>query len=87
MRAESVPDALPRKGYFLPVRRFSYLMIPKVAIFWLLVTATWIRIKGRDRGACARQQPLILGMDLESEHWRMVWDRRRGCWLSSRQSN
>jgi hypothetical protein len=83
LRAASSPDALPRKSYFLPVRRFGYLMIPKVAIFWLVVTAVWIRIKGRFdtlypwcvaiAALALANSHVIIGIDLESGHWRMVW--------------
>lgn len=83
LRAASSPDALPRESYFLPVRRFYYLMIPKVAIFWLVVTAIWIRIKWRFyafylwcvaiAALALANSHVIIGMDLESGHWRMVW--------------
>jgi hypothetical protein len=83
LRAASAPDALPRKSYFLPVPRFSYLMIPKVAIFWLVIAASWIWIKGRldalylwcvaAAALALANSHVIIGMDLESGHWRMVW--------------
>jgi hypothetical protein len=83
LRAASVPDAPPRKSYFLPVRRFSYLMIPKVATLWLIVTAIWIWVRGRLDVLCLwcvaiaalalANSHLIIGMDLQTGHWRMVW--------------
>jgi hypothetical protein len=83
LRASSVPDALPRKSYFLPVPHLSYLMIPKVAIFWLVVAAIWIWIKSRldalylwcvaIAALALANSHVIIGIDLESGHWRMIW--------------
>jgi hypothetical protein len=76
-------DALSRIGFFAPVPRLSFLLLPKAALLALLVTGIWIWRKPNREGLylwCLALSALLLsnnhivsGMDLRAGHWRFVW--------------
>ena len=76
-------EALHRIGFFAPVPRLGFFLLPKVALFALLVTGVWIWSKSNREGLylwCLALAALVLsnnhivsGMDLRAGHWRYVW--------------
>jgi hypothetical protein len=76
-------EGLHRIGYFAPVPRLGFLLLPKFALIALLFTAVWIWRKPNKEGLylwCLALAALLLsnnhivtGMDLRAGHWRYVW--------------
>lgn len=76
-------EGLHRIGYFLPVPRFGFFLLPKFAAIALLVTGIWIWRKPDKEGLylwCLALAALLLsnnhvvtGINLLAGHWRYVW--------------
>ena len=76
-------EGLQRIGYFAPVPRLGFFLLPKAALLALLVTGVWIWRKPNKEGLylwCLAPAALLLsnnhivtGMDLRAGHWRYVW--------------
>jgi hypothetical protein len=71
-------EALNRFDKFLPVARFSELLIPKIAIGLLVVGGVWVWRRRRDllylwllgaSGVLLANQHVITGLQMENDHW------------------
>jgi hypothetical protein len=75
------PQALHRIGFFAPVPRLAFFLLPKAGLIALFVTGAWIwRKLTRDGLWCLALAALALsnnhiisGLDLRAGHWRIMW--------------
>ena len=76
-------QALQRIGFFAPVPRLAFLLLPKVGLLALFVTGVWIWRKPNREGLylwclalaalALSNNHIISGLDLRAGHWRIIW--------------
>jgi hypothetical protein len=77
------PQALHRIGFFAPVPRLAFFLLPKAGLLALFVTGVWIwRKPNRDglylwclalAALALSNNHIVSGLDLRAGHWRGIW--------------
>src|SRR5262249_13517915 len=82
LRRSTPPDWLLRTDKFVPIGRFSELLIPKVSVLLAAVALVWAWRRRRDllalvlmavAGLALANHQMVTGLQIENFHWCYVW--------------
>ncbi|MEO6811811.1 MAG: hypothetical protein ABI353_22105 [Isosphaeraceae bacterium] len=83
LKRSTSPDWLPRSDMFLPIPRFSEILVPKLAIILLVVGLAWVWVRRRDliypmalatAGLVLLNHQVVTGLQIQNFHWNYVWN-------------
>jgi polysaccharide biosynthesis protein PslH len=82
LKHSGLPDWALRNDYFLPIPRFSELLIPRLAIVLLAVGLLWVWLRRKDliflwalaaAGLVLANHQIVTGLQINNFHWSYVW--------------
>lgn len=82
LKQSTSSEWLLRHDLFLPISRFSELLIPKLALVLLVVGLVWVWFRRKDliylwalsaSGLALANHQILTGLQLENFHWVYVW--------------
>lgn len=82
LKKSTLPDWLPRTDYAVPIPRLSELLIPKIAIFLLIVLFIWVWRRRRDliyvwalaaSALLLMDHQILTRLQMQNFHWTYVW--------------
>jgi glycosyltransferase involved in cell wall biosynthesis len=82
LKQATLPDWSLRNDYFLPIPRFSELLMPKLAILLLAVGLVWVWRRRKDllflwalaaAGLLLANHQVVTGLQINNFHWSYLW--------------